>query len=126
MKIELDSLGPGRNRIDAYDVGQVTIANNVYHSSLLVSPDSIVSNWSPKIFSELDITHIEQIITLTPEIVILGTGKTLIFPPDSIMRPLIEHYIGFEIMDTGAACRSYNFLISEGRRVVAALLMIEM
>jgi len=67
----------------------------------------------------------EQIMSLDPEIVILGTGRELHFPAESITRPLAENNIGLEIMDTGAACRSYNFLVGEGRRVVAALLMIE-
>ncbi|MFT7460212.1 MAG: hypothetical protein ACI909_002900, partial [Planctomycetota bacterium] len=114
-----------RNKIDAYTIGQVTIAGNVYQSSLLISAESIMPNCLPQSFPELSSAHIEQIITLAPEIVIVGTGKTLIFPPDSLMRPLTEKNIGFEIMDTGAACRSYNFLVSEGRHVVAALLMIE-
>ncbi len=124
MKIELDSPGKAGNRIDAYTVGQITIANQVYQSSLLVSPDSIVPEWAPQSFAELTTPHIEQIITLAPEIVILGTGKTLTFPDEKLMRPIAERYIGFEIMDTGAACRSYNFLVSEGRQVVAALIMI--
>jgi uncharacterized protein len=125
MKIELDGLAGASNKIDAYTVGQVTIDDNVYRSSLLLSPDVIVADWSPQSFSELATPHIEQIITLAPEIVLLGTGRTLIFPSNSLMRPLIELNIGFEIMDTGAACRSYNFLMGEGRHVVAALLMIE-
>ncbi len=125
MKIELDSLAGTSNKIDAYNLGQVTIDNNVYRSSLLLSPDVIVADWSPQSFSELATPHIEQIITLAPEIVLLGTGRTLIFPSNSLMCPLTELNIGFEIMDTGAACRSYNFLMGEGRHVVAALLMIE-
>jgi uncharacterized protein len=125
MKIELDSFADNSNRIDAYNVGQVTIAGHTYHSSLLVSHDNISPNWSPQNLVELDKSHIEQIITLAPEIVLLGTGKSLVFPSESIVSPLREHNIGFEVMDTGAACRSYNFLINEGRLVVAALMMIE-
>ncbi len=125
MKLELDIPNHDSYIIDAYTVGQVTIAGKVYQSSLLVSPDVIVPDWHPELFSELTASHIEQISAMEPEIVILGTGNTLNFPADSIMRPLTERYIGFEIMDTGAACRSYNFLVSEGRQVIAALLMID-
>ncbi len=125
MKIELDSFVGTSNKIDAYNIGQVTIAGNIYQSSLLISHDKIVSDWSPQSLSELATTHLEQIIALGPEIVLLGTGKNLIFPSDSVIGPIIEQNIGFEVMDTGAACRSYNFLINEGRPVVAALMMIE-
>jgi uncharacterized protein len=125
MKIELDSFVGTSNKIDAYNIGQVTIAGNIYQSSLLISHDTIVSDWSPQSLSELATTHLEQIIALGPEIVLLGTGKNLIFPSDSVIGPIIEQNIGFEVMDTGAACRSYNFLINEGRPVVAALMMIE-
>ncbi|MBT7950635.1 MAG: Xcc1710-like domain-containing protein [Gammaproteobacteria bacterium] len=125
MKIELDSFVGVSNKIDAYNIGQVTIAGNIYQSSLLISHDTIVSDWSPQSFSELATSHLEQIIALGPEIVLLGTGKNLIFPSDSVIAPITEQNIGFEVMDTGAACRSYNFLINEGRPVVAALMMIE-
>ncbi len=125
MKIELDSISDSSNKIDGYSAGQVTITNKVYQSSLLVSPEVIVPDWPPKLFSDLAISHIEQIMTLTPEIVILGTGKSLTFPSELLLQPITECSIGIEIMDTGAACRSYNFLLGEGRHVVAALLMIE-
>ena len=125
MKIELDSISDSRNKIDGYSAGQVTITNKVYQSSLLVSPDIIVPDWPPKLFSDLAISHIEQIMTLDPEIVILGTGKSLTFPSELLLQPITGRSIGIEIMDTGAACRSYNFLLGEGRHVVAALLMIE-
>lgn len=125
MKIDLDDSTGINNKIDAYNIGEISIANNTYYSSLLVSHDIIVSDWVPQTFSELSTAHIEQIIALGPEIVLLGTGKNLIFPSDSVVSPLTEHNIGFEVMDTGAACRSYNFLINEKRPVVAALMMIE-
>lgn len=125
MKIELDSISDSSNKIDGYSAGQVTITNKVYQSSLLVSPDIIVPDWPPKLFSDLAISHIEQIMTLDPEIVILGTGKYLTFPSELLLQPITGRSIGIEIMDTGAACRSYNFLLGEGRHVVAALLMIE-
>ena len=123
MKIELDNINNTRNKIDAYSTGQITIANRAYTASLLVSPDTIVTDWPPQTFPELTTSHVEQILTLTPEIVIMGTGNTLIFPTRTLLQPITEGSIGIEIMDTGAACRSYNFLLGEGRHVVAALFM---
>ena len=67
----------------------------------------------------------EDILLLSPEVLILGTGQSLVFPDDHILCPLIDNQIGYEIMDTGAACRSFNYLLGEGREVVAALFMIE-
>ena len=125
MKIELDNSADTRNKINAYSREQVTIANKIYNSSLLLSPDTVISDWPPQHFDELNTPHIEQILTLRPEIVLLGTGSSLIFPPEQLLQPLTERFIGIEIMDTGAACRSYNFLTGEGRHVVAALLMIK-
>ncbi|NKB36729.1 MAG: hypothetical protein GKR93_06080 [Gammaproteobacteria bacterium] len=125
MKIELDSLADSLNKVRAYEPGEINIAGNNYVRSLLVSPDSIVSDWPPLKFSDLQINDFEQILTLAPEIVILGTGKTLTFPDPSLINPITEAGIGIEVMDTGAACRSYNFLLGEGRHVVAALLMIQ-
>lgn len=125
MKIELDSFVGVTNKVDSYNIGQITVAGNIYKSSLLISNNILVPDWPLQSFSELGTVHFEQIIALGPEIVLLGTGKKLIFPSDSVMTPLIEQNIGFEVMDTGAACRSYNFLINEGRLVVAALMMIE-
>ena len=60
-----------------------------------------------------------------PEVVLLGTGARLRFPPAAVLAPLTRAGIGVEVMDTAAACRTYNILAGDGRRVVAALLMIE-
>jgi uncharacterized protein len=125
MKIELDNSADTNNKINAYARDQVTIANKTYSSSLLLSLDTVISDWPPQHFSELETSHIEQILTLSPEIVLLGTGSSLIFPSEQLLQPLTGRSIGIEIMDTGAACRSYNFLTGEGRHVVAALLMIK-
>jgi uncharacterized protein len=64
-------------------------------------------------------------VLLCPELLILGTGRRQRFPRAELLAPLAEAGIGWEVMDTGAACRTYNILMSEGRNVAAALLMIE-
>lgn len=125
MKIELDNLGSNTQKIDGYSTGQVIVGGNTYTSSLLITPQSLDTEWPPEYFSALSIEHIERIRALSPELLLLGTGRDLHFPEEKLMRPLIEQNIGYEIMDTGAACRSFNYLIGEGRNVVAALFMIE-
>ena len=67
--------------------------------------------------------HIGGLLASAPEIVLLGTGTRLQFPPAAVLRPLIDARVGYEIMDTGAACRTYSILMAEGRRVLAALIV---
>ena len=124
MKIQLDTLGH-ENTIQAYRPGQVTINQTVYSASVILTPERIIADWPPMRFADLAPAHFQTIAALAPEIVILGTGKQLRFPPAKTTRSLIQANIGLEVMDTGAACRTYNILMAEGRRVAAALLMIE-
>jgi uncharacterized protein len=67
--------------------------------------------------------HIESLLALAPELVLIGTGQKQKFPGASILQPLIHAQIGYEIMDTGAACRTYNVLAGEGRKIVAGLIL---
>ena len=123
MKIHLES-GAGQNLIRAYAPASITINNMAYTRSLIVTPAQ-VTDWPPASFTELLAAHFEMIAVMQPEVVILGTGAILQFPPPKLTRALVEAKIGLEVMDTGAACRTYNILMSDGRRVAAALLMIE-
>jgi uncharacterized protein len=123
MKIQLES-GLGQNLIHSYGPGKIRIGQEVHVHSLIVTPARIIADWPPASFEELAAIHFQQIADLAPEVVILGTGARLRFPPPAVTRALIEVNVGVEVMDTGAACRTYNFLASDGRRVIAALLMI--
>ena len=124
MKIDYVLKSDGLNIVDAYSQGAVVISNVTYQSSLILSATDIINDWPPQTSAELTAQHLQQVISLDPEIMILGTGSKIVFPPDEVLQPVISNQIGYEIMDTGAACRSYNFLVAEGRRVVAALFMI--
>ena len=123
MKIHLES-GAGQNLIRAYAPGSITINNMAYTQSLIVTPAQVM-DWPPASFNDLLAAHFEMLAAMQPEVVILGTGAILQFPPPKLTRALVEAKIGLEVMDTGAACRTYNILMSDGRRVAAALLMIE-
>jgi uncharacterized protein len=125
MKIQLETAGAGANIIRNYAPGQVTINEDTYRCSLLVSAERIITDWPPAAFDELSSSHFESIKQLAPEVVILGTGRRLRFPAAAVTWPLTAAQVGLEVMDTGAACRTYNVLVSDGRKVVAALLMIE-
>lgn len=123
MKIQLESRTQA-NIIRAYAPGSITINQEVYRASLVVTPERIVADWPPRGFGDLTAAHFDALRDLNPEIVLLGTGKQLQFPLPPLTRSLVQAGIGFEVMDTGAACRTYNVLVNEGRRVAAALLMI--
>lgn len=124
MKIELENSTSSSRRISAYSSGRISIDEKDYTSSLVLSAHSIEPDWPPADVSELKPVHFNPIIAMEPEIVILGTGSSLVFPAPHLLTALYDKNIGIEVMDTGAACRSYNFLLGEGREVVAALIMI--
>lgn len=122
MKIHLER-GAGLNIIRAYDVGTVRIKDDEYRHSLIVTPATVIADWAPQGFDQLQPEHFRQIAVLMPEVVLLGTGVRLRFPHPGMTRALIDANIGMEVMDTGAACRTYNILLAEGRNVAAALLL---
>jgi uncharacterized protein len=122
MRVTLEN-NSGQNVIRAYARGRITINQQVYTASLIVTPDRIIADWPPRRFSELTAAHIEAVAALGPEVVLIGTGDYLQFPAPALVAALVRSQIGFEAMDTGAACRTYNVLMNEGRRVAAALLI---
>jgi uncharacterized protein len=125
MKIELDINRDGINIVQAYSEGSFVISNINYKNSIILSPEIIFEKWPPESIKDLKREDLNQVISLQPEIVIIGTGNKLVFPETAVLKPLTDARIGIEIMDTGAACRSYNFLVGEGRKVVAALIAIK-
>jgi uncharacterized protein len=124
MKIQLET-GAGANLIHAYGAGHITVNSEVHTRSLVLMPDGILDPWGPGSVAELGLKDFMQIAALRPEVVLLGTGARLRFPDPALTRPLIDARIGMEVMDTAAACRTYNILMGEGRRVAAALMMID-
>ena len=122
MKFQPDTL-TGVNAITRQEPGRVWVGSTAYAHSLLVPWVGAVQAWGPTAFGQLHALHFESIAALKPEVVIFGSGQRLRFVPPALMRMLIEQRVGVETMDTAAACRTYNVLASEGRSVVAALLL---
>ena len=110
--------------ITGYTADSVSVAGVEYRQSLRVSHQAAAARWPVKSFAEISSATIAEATLVQPEIVIIGTGKKLRFPPPAALAPLRDARIGFEVMDTAAACRTYNVLLGEGRQV-AALLLIE-
>jgi uncharacterized protein len=124
MHIQLETGGQA-NLIRTYAAGLITVNQDSYTRSLVVLPGQVIADWPPQAFEELALAHLAALVPLRPELFILGTGRRQRFPRVELLAPLVEAGIGWEVMDTGAACRTYNILMSEGRNVAAALLMIE-
>ncbi|KAA6186959.1 hypothetical protein F2Q65_03465 [Thiohalocapsa marina] len=112
----------GTNLIEAYDAGRVRINGQDYSGALMVTAQSVSTDWGPAAAGDLTAGHLEALLAAEPQVVIIGTGQVQRFPDPTLYAGLLARGIGVEIMDTGAACRTYNILVSEGRRVVAGLL----
>lgn len=125
MKIELDSSPASKYRIDSYKKGLISVNGEHYTSSLIITTTQLIPDWPPQRAADLALQHIEQITALAPEIIIIGTGNQICFLSPELISPMEKLKIGFEVMDTGAACRCYNLLISEGREVAAGLIVIK-
>jgi len=113
----------GNYIINEYSKNTVTINNECYQKSLYLSADTFIQQIPLQHSSELTLEAIAFIIDLKPELVILGSGKTLQFPPASIVAHFANNRIGFETMDHSAACRTYAVLNAEHRDVGALLLI---
>lgn len=110
-------------QIQTYQESSVIINGKSYTESLLLTHDQLICPWGPPTIELLTPQHFQALLTFKPELVILGTGKTLCFPSPHLWQSLIEARIGVEVMHTGAACRTYTLLSSEGRNVIAILLI---
>ena len=124
MQIHLET-GGAANLIRLYETGRIVIREESYRHSLIVLPNRLVTDWPPQRYADLAAEHLQVLAKLNCEVLLLGTGRQLRFPPPNVLAPLAAAGIGLEVMDTGAACRTYNILMAEGRQVGAALLMIE-
>lgn len=114
-------------QIRAFQPGTIKITHaahdQTYTHSLIITPDFLITDWPPQTLGELTAGHLEKILEFKPNILLIGTGATLAFPDLSVYGELINQGIGVEIMDTSAACRTYNALTAENRIVAAALII---
>lgn len=110
--------------IRACGAGVITVNDTVVRSHLLLAPDQLESHWPVTDVSSLTAADLEPAIAMQPEVIILGSGDQLEFPAQEVSASLLAQRIGFEVMDTRAACRTYNVLVMDGRAVVAALIQL--
>ena len=122
MKFQPDIVS-GVNVVSRQESGRIWVGGTVFERSVLVPWQGAVLPWDAADVDALTPAHFEQIAALEPEVVIFGSGPRLRFVHPSLTRALTERRIGIETMDTPAACRTYNVLVSEQRRVLGALLL---
>lgn len=120
MKLHADHANAAS--VQAYGEGWIQVRNQRHEGSLLLTHSGTVTPWSCQRFEDLVAADFQQLLTHDPELVVFGSGTKLRFPHPSLYAALVTAGIGLETMGTGAACRTYNILVQEGRRVVAVLL----
>ena len=121
MQFNLDQ-DENLNLIRSYADGSVRLRDQTLSENFIITTTQTIP-WSATSCLDLLEEHMDQILSLGPEVVLLGSGPKLVFPPHNMMVLALSRGVGFETMDTAAACRTFNILAMEGRNVVAALLL---
>lgn len=133
--------------IHGYDVGSVSLSGihpddptsqseilsewdaenqlGIIRKSIILRSNGFMQNWAPASYADLNPEHFSDFIELQPEIALFGMGSQLRFPPQTCLAVMQKNNLGYEIMDTPAACRTFNVLAAEGRDVLIGLLMME-
>jgi uncharacterized protein len=121
LKLSL-SLNPSQKIFTAHGPGYVTVSGERHEQPVVVTPQQVHSDWPASTFAALGKAHFDYFLALRPDIVLLGTGPEHHFANPQLYRALTDAGIGVEFMSTPAACRTYNILLGEDRKVVAAIL----
>lgn len=120
MHIQLET--SDKNTIRSYTDEQITIGETTYQQSVIVSRDKIITSWPVHSLQDLNAKNLDFMLTVEPEIIIIGHKQPGINIPITVMQHLSKLRIGIECMSIGAACRTFNVLLSEHRRVVAGII----
>lgn len=122
MKLHLNTTD-GQNAITGHGDGYVAVNRQQITQSLIVMPAQLINPWLIADPAAVALADFNALLELGPELVVFGSGRSFRFPDQRIMAAFLQRRIGFEVMDTPAACRTYNVLMGEGRNVAAALLV---
>ena len=101
--------------------GAIFIGESRYTGTIALTPEGLVEEFAPPSLEELHVTHFDRLFEYEPELVILGTGGRIVFPPRELTFAFARRGVGLEVMDTAAAARTFNVLAGEGRRLAAVL-----
>lgn len=121
LKLHLANLGDTK-LFTAHGADHVMVNGERYDRSIVVLAKEVHDDWTVANFNELSVAHFAYFLALKPEVLLLGTGAQQRFPHPRLYRALTDAGIALECMDTPAACRTYNILVAEDRKVVAAIL----
>lgn len=111
------------NAIVACSAGEVRLRARAYTSSVIVTRSTVIEGWRPGAVEQLSIDEFAELLALKPEVLLLGTGARQRMPPPALYAAFASRRIGLEVMDNGAACRTYNLMLSELREVAVALML---
>ncbi|MCC5863284.1 MAG: Mth938-like domain-containing protein [Gammaproteobacteria bacterium] len=123
MKLHVDRTAA--NTVTAWGEGEIRVREQVIRNSVILTAEHIIHPWSGRHADTLDSDDMAPVLALEPNIIVLGTGQHLSFPDPALYADILARGIGLEVMDTPAACRTYNILVHEGRSVAAALMIDE-
>jgi uncharacterized protein len=121
MKFHLQT--PAANVISGLGDDWIRVGETEYRQNVIVTPDAVATGWAPVGFAALTEDDFTALLAHDPELLLLGTGRVQRFPHPRLLQALSRKRIGVETMDTRAACRTFNILVAEDRRVVAALVL---
>lgn len=121
MKFTADSVSG--NVIRSWQPGQIIVRDEILRTNAIIARDRIIADWQPAAIPAMTLDDFSSVLELQPEIILLGTGRKQIFPHIALLTGLLQAGIAIEVMETGAACRTFNVLLGERRAVVAALLL---
>jgi uncharacterized protein len=121
MKLHLQARAA--NIVTGTGPGWLRVGQTEYRANLVLLPDAVIEGWAPAGFAALTESDFASLLAHRPEVVLLGTGARQRFAQPRLIRALAAAQIGVETMDTAAACRTFNILVAENRRVVAALIV---
>ncbi len=116
-------IADGNHTVTAHSEEAIAIDGTSYKDSLMVLPDEIIQDWPVSRFSDIAIANLEVLNDKAVEIILIGTGTRHHIPDMKIMSYFLQNNVGCEAMTTAAACRTYNLLTHENRRVAACLLL---
>jgi uncharacterized protein len=121
MKFHLQA--PSANVVTGSGPGWVRVGATEYRHNIVLLPDAVIEGWAPQGFAALTERDFADLLSHQPEMVLLGTGERQQFPHPRMLQALSAAHVGVEVMDTRAACRTFNILVAEDRRVAAALII---
>ncbi len=115
--------GEDVNLIRACSDREIVVRDRMLRGSAILSTDTLIADWPPAQPAALTAEHLQAALALAPEVILIGTGARQYFPDPRVLAPIHAAGVGVEVMTTAAACRTYNILVQENRKVVAALII---